>query len=74
MAAAIARGYSRTEENTTGATSATAAPPSTPPSETHKKYSVRCVGSGRLSARRVWHSIASTVNDTRCARVTARIG
>ena len=74
MAAAIASGYSRIEENTTGATRAAAAPPSTPPSETHTKYPVRCVGSGRLSARRVWHSIASTVNAARCTSVIGRIG
>ena len=73
-AAAIASGYSRIEENTAGATSAAAAPPSTPPSETHTKYSVRCAGSGRLSARRVWHSIASTVNAARWTSVTGRIG
>ena len=31
-------------------------------------------GSGRLSARRVWHSIASTVNAARCAIAIGRIG
>ena len=58
-AAAIARGYSRIDENRAGAMRATAAPPSTPPSDTHTKYAVRWAGSGRVSASRVWHSIAS---------------
>ena len=36
VGAAIASGYSRIDENTTGAMRATATPPSTPPSEMHR--------------------------------------
>ena len=48
--------YSSTTSNTTGAMSALKMPPSTPPSEMIRKYSVSLDGCGRSAASRPWAS------------------